>query len=66
MIYYYDWNKPEVDLAIIHDLVNVSILCNKVIQWCRWDEDELKLQVSFLDELTAPEKEILDNLIMTL
>lgn len=65
--YTYTNKSKEPDLKQIHLDVAASLMSDKVIEWCRWDEgnDGLKetLQVVFTNELSDADKTKLDTIV---
>jgi hypothetical protein len=62
MVYHYNKVLP-CNLDYIHEQVYLSLMLDKAIDYCRWDEDESDLEVYWNSELTIEDKDILDQIV---
>lgn len=62
MEYYYQ-KENNLNLALIHQAVYDSLMVNKQIQYCTWNEETKILACRFLEELSHEDKIIFDNII---
>lgn len=62
MVYHYS-KALQCNLDYIHEQVYLSLMLDKAIDYCRWDEEEGDLEVYWLSELTESDKEILDQIV---
>jgi len=63
MLYIYLLNYRPENLWDYHEKIQTSNMLNKNIIWCRWDADTKELKINFDKELSADDKQILDNLV---
>lgn len=63
MEYLYENKTISLDLEQIHIEVTNSIMEDKSIEWCRWDEDTKILKIVFSNELSSSDKNKLDLII---
>ena len=60
----YIYNKiDEPNLLTIHNEVLNSVMNNKSLEYCTWDEDLKELEIVFINELNIEDKNILDLII---
>lgn len=63
MIYEYKDILNSPDLANIHIDIANSVMTNKSIEWCRWDEDLTLLRIKFESTLSPSDKLSLDDIV---
>jgi hypothetical protein len=66
MTYTYTLVSESPDLDFIHIQVASSLMVDKQIDYCRYDEDLCLLQVIFINELSVEDKAILDQIVTQL
>jgi len=64
MLYEYTDKVNMPDLDQIHLDVASSVMTDKTIEWCRWDELTNILKVVFTNTLIAGDKTILDAIVV--
>lgn len=64
MLYEYTGKVTMPNLDQIHLDVAASEMTDKTIEWCRWDEATGILKIVFTNTLSAPDKTILDNIVV--
>jgi len=63
MVYEYNGKVTEPSLNQFHNNVANSLMTNKNIEGCRWDEDTELLSVFWQDALSTDDKAILDGIV---
>jgi len=52
-------------IPYIHEEVSSSVMTDKSIEWCRWDDLDDSLKVNFTNILSGDDKTILDGIVAT-
>ena len=63
MEYLYNNKLISPSLDQIHIDINDSLMTDKSIEWCRWDEGIQILKIVFTNELSTNNKSILDSIV---
>jgi transcription initiation factor IIE alpha subunit len=64
MIYHYNIQN-QISLDYIHEQVALSLMEDKNIDYCRWDEDEGDLEIYWTTELSDADYSILTQIVNT-
>jgi hypothetical protein len=64
MVYHYSIQN-QISLDYIHEQVLLSLMEDKNIDFCRWDEDEGDLEIHWTTELSEADHCILTQIVNT-